>query len=214
METFLVWLPAGLLYAVFLGWYLNWRGKLSPAEVAAYLARLEASGLAAADSGALDVVRRFLAADDGRAFHMLNLLRIAPGDIPDPVTGQPRPGRVVLEDYTSLFLRALLARGGHPEVVARKVGGYIEAWGVEPDPGWTVVGIMRYRSRRDLAELVLDPRFSGAHAFKVAALPNTFAFPTQPRLQASLSPVVAVGLILALLAALGQISWLLSAGGA
>jgi hypothetical protein len=68
---------------------------------------------------------------------------------------------------------------------------------------------MRYRSRRDLAELVLDPRFSGAHDFKFAAMPNTFSFPTQPELLILASPQFWVGGLLALISAFAQIAWLL-----
>jgi hypothetical protein len=68
---------------------------------------------------------------------------------------------------------------------------------------------MRYRSRRDLAELVLDPRFAGAHDFKFAAMPNTFSFPTQPELLALPGPQIWVAALLALFASFGQIAWLL-----
>jgi hypothetical protein len=209
MSSFLVWLPALALYGLFLSWYLNWRGPLKPGEVSDLLARMEASGIAGTGRNGLDVMRAFLEKDDGRAFCMLNLVRLAPGDVPDPATGAMRPARQVLEGYTKMFMAALFARGGHPALVARKVGGYFDAWGVEPDPGWTIMGYMRYRSRRDLAHLVLDPRFAGAHDFKYAAMPNTFSFPTQPQVLALASPTVWVGLAVGLLAALAQIVWLL-----
>jgi hypothetical protein len=57
--------------------------------------------------------------------------------------------------------------------------------------------------------LITDPRFGGAHAFKFAAMPQTLSFPTQPQLQALVSPTIWVGLALALVAALGQIAWLI-----
>ncbi len=53
-------------------------------------------------------------------------------------------------------------------------------WNVERDPGWSFMRYMRYRSRRDLIELVTAPGFVAAHPFKTAAMPNTFSFPTQP----------------------------------
>jgi hypothetical protein len=208
MRTFLVWLPALVLYAAFLNWYVNWRGPLKPAEVEGYMARLRASALAETGRNQIDIVRQFLERDDGREFFMLNLVKISPNKVADPITGEPRPARDVLNGYTRVFMRALFGRGGHPALVARKIGGYVDAWGVEPDPGWSIIGYMRYRSRRDLVELVLDLRFGGAHAFKFAAMPSTFSFPTQPTLQASLSPTVAVGMFLALLAAMVQILWL------
>jgi hypothetical protein len=213
VSTFLVWIPALVCYALFLGWYLNWHGPVKPAEVERLMERLAASG--AEDSGRndLDTMRAFLETDDGREFFMLNLVRVAPGTVADPVTGEQRPAREVVEGYTRVFMPALFARGGHPAVIGRKVGGYFDAWGVEPDPGWTIMGYMRYRSRRDLAMLASDPRFAGAHDFKFASMPNTYSFPTQPRLMALASPVAWLGLIIALAAAMAQIGWLLRLKG-
>ena len=64
---------------------------------------------------------------------------------------------------------------------------------------------MRYRSRRDLAEMATSPAFLENHAFKVAAVASTYAFvgdparlvPAGPRMIATL-----VAIILALLAVL------------
>ena len=205
----MVWGMAAVIYAGFLGWYQNWRRPLRPDEVEMLIRRIEAAG--GADNGRNDIgaLRRFLAADDGREFFMLNLVKLADGEVGDPASGERRSARAVMAGYTRVFLPALLARGGHPAVVAPKAGPYFDAWGVAADPGWTLMGFMRYRSRRDLAELVADPRFHGAHDFKFAAMPVTFSFPTQPRVLALASPRVWVGLVLALVAALAQIAWLL-----
>lgn len=200
----LPWGLALLAYAMFLAWYVNWRGPLSKAEVDSALANLVASGLKMEGRNDLATLRDFLEADDGREFFMLNLVRIAPGDIPDPVSGQARPARQVMEGYTRMFLPALFARGGHPAIAARKIGGYFDAWGVEADPGWSIIGYMRYRSRRDLAALVVDPRFTGAHEFKFAANPQTYSFPTQPQIMTLAGPKI----WLALGAALGHIALL------
>ena len=197
-----MWAGAIALYAVFAAWYFNWRRPLPAAEASDYLARIQAANPHADDRNDVETIRRFLADDDGRQFFMVNLVRLAPEPVADPVTGERRPAREVLEGYTGVFIRALLRRGGHPAIFARKVGGYVDAWGVEPDPGWTMLGYMRYRSRRDMAELVCDPRFAGAHDYKFAAMPRTFSFPTQPVLMALVSPAVTVALVLALAAAL------------
>ncbi len=209
VETWMApWGLALIAYGLFLAWYVNWRGPLSPAETQSTLDGLVASGVEMEGRNSLATLRAFLEADDGREFFMLNLVRMAPGEIPDPVTGQLRPARAVMEGYTRMFLPALFARGGHPAIVARKVGGYVDAWGVEADPGWSIVGYMRYRSRRDLAALVVDPRFAGAHEFKFAAMPQTYSFPTQPQMMTLSGPKVWVALILALVAALGHIALL------
>jgi hypothetical protein len=197
-----IWLCAIAAYATFIGWYYNWRRPLSAAEADQAIDRLLVVDPDAGSRNDLETLRRFLAADDGRQFFMLNLVRLADGLVADPETGAMTPARALMQRYTNVFLPALLRRGGHPVFAARKVGGYVDAWGAPADPGWTLVGYVRYRSRRDLVALVCDPRFPGAHAFKAAAMPITFSFPTQPFLLTFASPGVMVGVLIALIAAL------------
>ena len=99
---------------------------------------------------------------------------------------------------------ALLRRGCHPALFGRAAGGYVEHVAVEPDPGWTFAGVVRYRSRRDLVALVTDPRFAPSHAYKLAAVSHTLAFPLAPGFVV-LGPRVWVALVLALAAALVQL---------
>lgn len=202
----LFWLVALIAYGLFRAWYDNWRGALKPAEIERFMAAFAARG--AGDHNDLSIVRAFLEEDDGREFMMVNLVKIAPGSPPDPDTGAPTPGAVLMARYSKPFMRALFARGGHPAIVARKVGGYVDAWAVPPDPGWTVMGYMRYRSRRDMAALASDPRFHAIHKFKIAGTAETFSFPSQPMLRLFVGPRIYVALALALLAALAHLAWL------
>ena len=94
-------------------------------------------------------------------------------------------------------------------IVGLKIGGYVDAWRVAPDPGWTLFGTMRYRSRRDLMQLVTDPRFLAMHPFKLAGTAETFSFPTRPVLTLFAGPRLWVGLVIALVAALAQLAVLL-----
>jgi hypothetical protein len=65
-----------------------------------------------------------------------------------------------------------------------------------------MAGMMRYRSRRDMLELTLDPRFMKAYPFKAAAVEQTCSFPTRVQAGMVLRPRSAVALGLTLLAAL------------
>jgi hypothetical protein len=200
-----IWLGAGLLYAAFRLWYDGWRRPLRPDEIERFLAALE--GTPGGELNDLDALRRFFERDDGREFYMLNLVRVAPGAVAHPVTGAPTPAARLLREYIAGFLPTLIRNGGHPALQARKVGPYIDAWNAPPDPGWSVVGLMRYRSRRDMAKLAVDPRFTAAHPFKAAAIPETFSFPTAPSAGLLLGPRVWVALVLALAAALLQLAF-------
>lgn len=195
-----MWVPfaaAAALYLLFRLWYDNLRGPLTPAEIDAGLGAIRArGGSTGTDTGQF---RRFLEADDGREFVMLNLVKVAPGLATHPVTGEQVPARDLLTHYSRHFIRKLVRRGGHPALVARKVGPYVDAWGdVQADPGWSIMGYMRYRSRRDLLVLAADPSFDPVHTFKALGTDTTLSFPTQPMMMLFVGPRVWVALVLAL----------------
>jgi hypothetical protein len=108
----------------------------------------------------------------------------------------------LLQEYVKQFVGVLLSGGGHPVVAARKVAGYIDAWNAPPDPGWSIAGMMRYRSRRDMMKLATNEKFRKAHPFKHAAVQQTYSFPTQVVAEMVLRPRSAVGLGLAFAASL------------
>lgn len=201
-----IWLGAALLYASFRAWYDNWRGPLSSEEIERLLAKLAETP--SADRNDLAALRRFLEQDDGREFVMLNLVRVGPEPVPHPVTGEPTSAARLLRQYIHQFLPLLIRRASHPALQAAKIGPYVDAWNVEPDPGWTMMGYVRYRSRRDMLELVTHPRFTAAHPLKAAALPATFSFPTSPSPGLFVGPRLWVGLLLALAASLIHLGWL------
>ncbi len=198
-----IWAAALVLYGGFWLWYVGIPRPLTHDEIEAHLAQVVSAELPITPQQ-LATLRAFLEADDGGEFLMLNLVRMHPGDVLAPGATEPRPASEVASGYSSHFMPALLRRAGHPAYFGRAAAGYLEQWGVEPDPGWTFAAAIRYRSRRDLIELVVDPRFAGAHEFKAAAMSNTLAFPTTPALVV-VGPKIWVGLALALVAALAQI---------
>lgn len=205
MRAAWIWVAAAFVFGLFSLWYDNWSGPLRAEEIDALLER--ASAQSQIEPARLATVRAFLEADDGGEFFMLNVLR--PHDEPVTVPGsdERKPAPEVADVYTRHFMPALLRRAGHPALVGRAAAGYVEAWGVEPDPGWRAGAVIRYRSRRDMMELATDPAFEPAHAFKIAALERTFAFPLDPAIAVA-GPRVWVALLLALGAALAHVALL------
>lgn len=203
MAAWVPWIVALTLYGAFRLFYDGFRRPLSSAEIAAFMAHV--APRADATGNDLDVLRSFLEADDGREFIMCNLVKTREGEVTDPESGEHASGQEWLRRYSDPFVRALVRRGGHPVYVGRKVGGYVDAWNAAPDPGWTLVGTMRYRSRRDMVALVMDPAFHAAHPAKLLGIDATFSFPTQRMIAVYASPRVSVALVLALGAAFGHI---------
>ena len=67
MNPLWTWAVALLLYGVFSAWYHNWSGPLTPAEIDAYMARLDQTA-GAPDPERQAAARAFLEADDGGEF--------------------------------------------------------------------------------------------------------------------------------------------------
>ncbi len=204
MAEGIIWGTALLAYGAFRLWYDNWSGPLKLAEIDAFLAQM--AGRFEGTGNSPDVLRAFLAADDGREFVMLNLVKAQLDPVEDPQTGQMVQGFELLKRYSKRVMPVLFRNGGHPGIVGRKVGGYVDAWNTEPDPGWTVFGLMRYRSRRDMIKLVMDPAFMAGHPDKLLGTLATFSFPTQRVLSFYVGPRVTVALVLALIAALSHLT--------
>ena len=203
-----IWVVALALYFVFRLWYDNWRGPLSPQEVNDFMNQV--SGLKMSEYSDPKDLRAFLEADDGKEFVMVNLVRVHTGELAHPHTGKPTKGIDLLREYGNSFVKVLVRHGGHPVLVMRKVGGYIDSWNTPPDPGWHVAGSMRYRSRRDMMQLALDPSVRDVHILKTAATATTFSFPSQVVLGLAIRPRVWVALLLTLSAALVHLASLIA----
>ena len=196
---------AVVLYLLFRLWYDGVRRPLTTAEIEAGLAQISARGESEGTDRA--AFRAFLEADDGREFVMLNLVKFTPGMARHPETGAEVPARSLMDHYSRHFIRRLMLRGGHPALVARKVGPYVDAWGdVQPDPGWSIMGYMRYRSRRDLLALAADPSFGPVHAYKALGTATTLSIPTQRVISLFIGPRIWVALVLLLAAALASLA--------
>lgn len=199
-----IWAVAAMLYAAFLLFYDGLRRPLRKDEIESFLAQTgDRLGETGNDPA---IMRAFLEADDGREFIMLNMVRAHPGEVTNPATGEVASGMTWLRRYSDPFTKLLMSRGGHPVVVGRKVAGYIDAWNTPADPGWTLFGSMRYRSRRDMVKLATHPAFRDAHPAKLLGIDATFSFPTQRVIAFYASPRVTVALVLALVAALAHIA--------
>ena len=95
----------------------------------------------------------------------------------DPAARQDMD-RYMAHMYPELFRRAC-----HPVLAGDTVASALDVWGIENGERWSMVGLVRYRSRRDMLEISTDPAFRDAHRFKTAAMAQTIAVPVEPFLQ-------------------------------
>lgn len=182
----------GFLYALFWFWYTSRQRPLTQQEIDNYMRQLSVQE---ADDVVLARIRDFMVSDTGKGFVMVNLLQLKETE-PDGV-----PASETLQKYSNAFLGKLLRRAGHPIAFGRVAGDAVELWGLEDDAKWTTVGLVRYRSRRDMIEMVIDPAFAEIHPFKEQALQKTIAVPVAPWF--SLSDLRLIVTLIAIIAALG-----------
>lgn len=192
MDITIIWIVMAVLYTVFWLWYSGIKGKLSQAEVEYYMQQFESKGVNADN---LSNLRHFLEKDDGREWFMINLLELK---------SPKRESSKLLQRYTKTFMAGMFRRAGHPFFVAIAAAKNIENLNCDDADNWTSTGIVRYRSRRDCAETLLDTFGSDHHADKLASLTKTLAFPARANLLMG-SPRVLVAMSAALIGAMATI---------
>jgi len=192
LDITLIWIVMGGLYAVFWLWYSGFKGKLSQTEVESYMQQFESKGV---NTDNLANLRHFLEKDDGREWFMINLLELK---------SPKRESSKLLQRYTKTFMAGMFRRAGHPFFVAIAAAKNIENLNCDDADNWSSTGIVRYRSRRDCAETLLDTFGSDHHADKLASLTKTLAFPATANLLMG-SPRVLVAMSAALIGAMATI---------
>ena len=201
-----IWVVAAMIYLAFRLWYDGLGKPLTPDEIEHFLQLVQGRAGPGPDTQDIATLRKFMEADDGKEFIMVNLIEFNASPVSHPDTGRDIKAAALLTEYTRPFMGKILRRAGHPVIAGQGVGGYLDAWNTPPDPGWHMAGLVRYRSRRDVIMLSLaDPAFAAIHKYKIAAMKQTFAFPIKTQVALYASPRMSVALLLALGAALLQL---------
>jgi hypothetical protein len=190
-----IWLVVVGLYAAFFSWYTSFGGPLTDEEIEHYMALVESrTGLSSPEDVAR--MRRFMEEDTGDDFVMVNVIDMY--DTPLQIEGV-EPGETseeVLGKYMAYMAPALFARACHPIFQGTAANTAMDLMNAEGMEHWTMGAGMRYRSRRDLLEIAMNPEFGGSHEFKVAAMRKTIAFPIDPWVHLG-DPRLILGLLLA-----------------
>ena len=191
----IIWTSAFILYVVFGLWYVGIRKALSPEEVEHYIKKLrEYESYRHED---LSGLRRFLEADTGKSFTMVNSILLK--DKPDMVAGveEGDSSLKTLINYHRPFMKIMLKRGGIGIFQGRVAGASFDVIGIDNAEEWQISGINRFRSRRDFMEILIHPTFHEKHEFKFAALAKSIAYPVDPWFQlGGLTTVVAFAIAL------------------
>jgi hypothetical protein len=198
-----IWVSLLVIYAGFFLWYTNIGGKLDKEEIEFFLEKFEENASAnSADPEAYNsqknLIKRFMEEDTGRQFLMVN--NIDMDDDPEDVEGA-EPGESaerLLDRYMEHMYAQLLKRACHPVFAGNAVHPSMDLVGIEGAEIWDQAALMRYKSRRAFMEIVTHPNMGSKHAFKVAAMEKTIAYPVETVLYLS-DPRLLLALILIIL---------------
>ena len=175
-----LWMVLGLVYVLFLAWHHNWLAKpLTPDEVKTIVSRVEGKGELTPQEAAN--LRNFFSTDDGQPFYNLNLMEYyAQAKYHDGVAHPGITTGVQADaEYSRLVLPLLLQRGSYPVFVSTKAANFLNTAGQDAD-FFQTIAVVRYRSRRDMLDMVADPGYALAGPHKFASLARNVATPMNP----------------------------------
>ena len=181
------WLILGAVYIGFFFWYTDMGGKLSQEEIQIFIKKHEQNIIndgVSPDSEEfqlrIDFLKRFMEEDNGKQFIMVNNIEMNknPEDVAGANSGESADQ--LMSRYMEHMWPNLLKRASHPIFVGYAIWESMDLVGIEGAETWDQAALMRYKSRRAFMEIVTHPEMRDRHAFKIAALQKTIAFPVEP----------------------------------
>ncbi|MEM7439694.1 MAG: hypothetical protein AAF393_08850 [Pseudomonadota bacterium] len=201
-RTAILLAPFLALLLAFYAWHTPLRGPLSEAEVDDFLAKqAEIGGNQWADSEAFEA---FLRNDDGRPFVMINLMEFRDAaDYPSGYVSESKDGASADAAYGRAVLPLLLRRGSYP--ISQAVRQHTIINSVGPTAGqFDTLAIVRYRSRRDLIDMITSDAFLAAEVYKWASLENTLVAPASRALSVQAIGYVPLLILVVMAGVIGQ----------
>jgi hypothetical protein len=185
-----------MLYLAFLFWYGGRSKPLTPAEVESLLAEIKRRGGKQSPEGELPLFQQFrdlAKSDDGSEFYMVNLLKFRKKALYPEGSSFGDDPLIANNRYSRTIIPLLLKHGGHPLFLGQVQGRFLHPGSADD---WDQIGIVRYRSRRDLLQMAVEIAGLGIDIHKWAALEKTQVFPVKPLLQLALIRVIVAVLLL------------------
>lgn len=140
--------------------------RLSSEEVEHYLSIIEGQDQQPGGRHDLTALRDFLAKDDGQPFYTVNLYRFHSEAQYLPSSeyshGSVGSGKAAFDRFSKVMIKLLASHSSHPI--------FASDWVHDESSNWEKLVIVRYASRRDIAELFASNEFADASEHKWAAL--------------------------------------------
>ena len=133
-------------------------------------------------------LRKLCENDDGNSYYMVNLMKFKT-EYNEELKMTPMEAH---KKYSKGIVKELLKRAGHPVMLTRVTGSFIQ----ESESDWDEVGIIRYRSRRDMLKMIQNLSDRELGKYKWASLEKTDVFPTKFVIHLSLVRIIVLSVLL------------------
>ncbi len=157
---------AALLIAAFSVWYSGGITPLSSAEVNQLINKIQSQPKTPGGKHDISKLKQFLNDDDGQPFYTVNLYKYYPQAQYTHGSGMPREmegtGRQAYDRFSKVMVGLLAMHASHPI--------FGSAWMDSNINEWDRLVIVRYRSRRDIAQIFASDEFAQASTHKWAGL--------------------------------------------
>ena len=166
-----------LFYVFFFIWYTNLSGPLNDKEIKFFMRVI--SERAVNDEQRIERLRKFMEEDDGKDFFMVNFLDY--NDTPEtmPATGKGASSSNLMNYYMEYMYPEMFKRASHPVFFSDVFFPAMDIVSAEGMEDWDNVALVRYRSRKDMLQIGLNPIFDERHPYKIEALDKTIAIPVE-----------------------------------
>ncbi len=150
------------IIVIFIAFSLMKSSPMTSSEVNEYINKITQLSHTSGGQHDLEALREFLSADDGEAFYTVNLYeyhqqaQYLTDDFPNI------SGLEAYDKFSAVMIKLLLSNYSYPIFGSN--------WLDLSDKGWDRIVIVKYRSRRDMAKIFSDPKFSLASIDKWASI--------------------------------------------
>ena len=173
---------------VFLIWYGGKSKPLLEKEIDELVGKLKGKHSVTEESKIIKELRTLCESDDGKSFYMVNLMKFNTKYNED-LQMTPMEAH---KKYSKGIVKELLKRAGHPVMMTKVTGSFI----TESDSEWDDIGIIRYRSRRDMLKMIINFSDPELNKYKWAALKKTDVIPTKLAMHLPFVRIIVLSILL------------------
>ena len=173
-----------VLTVIYVGWFAWYGGSgepVSKAELESYITSMKEKSPSGPERIAetTELMNRLADFDTGNEYLMINLIKYRDKAVypADSVWADETDARAADGRYTQGVVKELFIRGGLPVLKSNVIGTFMldEDW-----RDWDEVSIVRYRSVKDMLDMIVGMADSGLAVHKFASIEQTHVFPAEP----------------------------------